>query len=192
MFKFLKLIWEAIFEAPRAPSGLSLSLLGSPWSLSERPWALPHAESTAMGDESVTASNSLWRAPGGASEGPRRSPEASRGAPWGSEASFWASLESPRLQNWALVYARSTFSLKSFILQPVFAHSEARRLPAALQQAPKISHEDTLAAHGGPRTLRSRWLLWRRPPQRGPRTIQRTFQVVTQAQKWSYGVWYMV
>ena len=52
---FLKLILGAIFEAPRAPQGLSLSLLGSSWRLSERPWALPHAKSTVIYSESVTA-----------------------------------------------------------------------------------------------------------------------------------------
>ena len=78
---FLRLILGAIFEAPRVTLGLSLSLLGCSWRISERPWALPHAESTAMADESVTASNSLRGAPGGASEPPKWPDEASKGAP---------------------------------------------------------------------------------------------------------------
>ena len=81
MTKFLSLILGALFEAPREPPGLSLSLLGSSCRLSERPWALPHAESTAIYSESVTALNSLRRAHGGASELPRCSAEASRGTP---------------------------------------------------------------------------------------------------------------
>ena len=57
-------------------------------------------------------------------------------------------MESLRLQNCALVKARSIFSLKSSILLWKYAHPEARRLPADFEQAPKISHEDPLAAHG--------------------------------------------
>ena len=53
------LILGAIFEAPGASLGLSLSLLGSSWTLSKHPWALPHAESTTIYSESVTALNSL-------------------------------------------------------------------------------------------------------------------------------------
>ena len=75
------LILGAIFEAPGASLGLSLSLLGSSWTLSEHPWALPHAESTTIYSESVTALNSIRRDPGDASESPRCSAEASRGAP---------------------------------------------------------------------------------------------------------------
>ena len=75
------LILGAIFEAPRSPLGLSLSLLGSSWRLSERPWALPHAESTSIYNEAVTALNSLRGVPGGALEPPRCSAEASNGAP---------------------------------------------------------------------------------------------------------------
>ena len=78
---FLRLILGAIFEAPEVPRGLSLRPLGSPWRLLGPPWALPHAESSVIYSESVTALNSLRRAPGGASEPPRCSAEASRGAP---------------------------------------------------------------------------------------------------------------
>ena len=103
MLKFLILILGAIFEAPKAPQGLSLSLLGSSWTLSEHPWALPHAESTAIYSESVTALNSLRRAPGAASEPPGCSAEASGGAPSDFQAPFWVTLESPGPQNCALV-----------------------------------------------------------------------------------------
>ena len=77
---FLRLILGAILEAPKAPQCLSLSFLGYSWRLSQRPWALPHAESTTMVDESVTALNSLRGAPGVASEAPKCSAEDSRGA----------------------------------------------------------------------------------------------------------------